>query len=329
MARGGLINKLEEWAQVNNIYLKKYVNSSGEITRTIRHNAAIRYLKLAEDLDFVTKSGEMYGITKYGQVLVNIPKITNNRFELDLFEICIFLRRILLKDLDGLTPVFGILNSGSGIQAEIQAEYKAKLLDVLKSKEKKCKDLSEKIPYREHIDKIQRWTNEKKYLENLVPPRLNWLLDLKLIDWGKYKSTLTYELNNAGSRMAKELFLLNETDDTNEEWFENGYYSAFYEAYKSDLPKMKSFKGYSANIRKKIIRSYITEAFPIFKWEKIPRMTLSVFFEYTCTKLLIKEGIVCGFNDLKEELERIAAFEKSIQFRWIPSKNDGFLVRMA
>lgn len=327
LARGSLVRKLENWAQENNTYLKRYANSSGEITKTVSHNAAIRYLNLAKNLDFITKSGERYGITKYGRAIVNLPKEKRNPFELNLFGICTFLRRILLKDSDALIPLFELLNLDANKQAEILREYKEKFLNRLKSKEKICKDLSEKIHFRGRIDKIERWTNEQKYLENLVPPRLNWLIDLKIVDWKKYKENLTYKLNSTGSRMFSGFLTSDGIIDINKEWCENGYYSVFYEAYREKLSKKgKKLKSFTDNERKKIVNSCITEAFSLFKSKWMPRLTVSTFLEYTCTKLLITNGIICHFRDLKTELKEISASGEKFVYRWIPSKDDGFLL---
>src|SRR5690606_4597102 len=149
--------------------------------------------------------------------------------------------------------------------------------------------------------------------ESIIEPRINWLLDLDLIDSIYHKQGFL-KLSSAGN------IFLNSVEGifNSEEFIENFYIETFSKTYSLN-PIMGS------NICKKIDK-YLNFAFLNFKTLSPNRITASQAFTYISWMLLLREGFVAEYNDIKNYI--FANDGKGYTIDWFPSENDGSLKKI-
>lgn len=321
-----VVKALERWAEENQSDLNSYIDSTGVIKSTIKATAAKRYLEFAAAIDLIGKISGLWRLSKYGKVLALVsPKARNNVFELGIEEISFFARRLLLSDADFLLAVLELVNEYSRCSlAEIQDNFQAKILNRLSMIERAARSSHLKQEATSKIQRIQRWTRPHTYPEHLVPPRLHWLLDLRLLDWKVYRRSNSFQLSHEGQVLLDAFPLNNEgLRYVDEDWCENGYFETFIEAYLPDYEVRKwdeTAPGYANHL--------LEESFSLFRTSAIPRITASQFLIYACIRLACQYRIPAGFRRLKNHLEEISGLEGSrYSFHWSVQDDDGYILR--
>ena len=320
-----VIEKLESWAAQHEEELEAYIESSGSITKTSKHYPAKRYLELMQGLHLVKITGRSCRITKLGEPLRFLKPTYDNPFDLSIEQECYLLRRLLVSDCDVLLPLFRLLLDYGDVPMIFRL-FKNTYIDQLEKRAEAIGDIIRASEFRKRIDSTKRWTKEKKYLEHVIYPRINWLIDLKLFDTEIFVGEKRLQLNEAGKMIFSDL------TNTYEEarlkyWLENHFYEIFAQAHRSrfaveetvrlsDLTKENGFKQ---------LEDMLKDSFEKFSSVGTPflHMSATTFLEYSCIKLLGK-GIVAGFDVLKDLLKSIPGY----RFKWEPVVNDGFITKV-
>jgi len=322
---GTVFEKLELWSTQNKEKLERYINSSGDIKKTIKHYPAKRYVELIRDLHLLKISETSCRITKLGKPLLFFETTPAKPFDLSIEQRWYLLRRLLISDFDYLLPHFRLLAEYNDAPA-IFRRFKNTYLTHLEEQARAIGDIIQSSEYRKRIDNLKRWTKEKKYLEHIIYPRINWLIDLKLIDWNILIEEKRYELNKAGSLIVSTLESIYKTGKL-KDWFETSFYTTLAQAYDSLFKRdqMTFLGNLSEKQRFRIIEDKLRDSFSLFASSGTPflHMSANTFLEYACIKLL-KEGIVAEIEICKEILKSIPGY----RFRWEPIVNDGFITRV-
>lgn len=320
-----LKRRLEDFSQENRHFLNEYHRRIGKIRGTItpKTKSAERYIKLAEDMGLLVRKGRISSLTKYGAVLEILSKKQGkNPFELDWKEASFFLKHLLEVDTIYFIPcIFNL--SKYGTLSDLSSSFKKDIISYLKNW---FKSTSNEY-LRERIVTIEKWTNEKRYVENLVPPRLYWCFDLRMVDL-KGNGRVTYDLTQVYKKLIGKLPIL-ESPIHIKEWSDENFYSTFFESYKSVYDqlskKIKLFKDLSFSQEKSSIIPRLEKAFSKGKKFPIPSKVLfSQFSEVTCTELL-EDGIVCEINEIKNFIHDLSQRWEKYYLYWDPEVNDGFI----
>jgi len=323
-----LERKLEDFSQENLHFLKEYHRRIGKIRGIItpETKSAERYIKLAEDIGLLVRKGTIFSLTKYGRVLEILSKKQGkNPFELDWKEASFFLKHLLEVDTIYFFPcIFNLSKYGN--LSDLSSSFKKDIISYLKNWFK----ITSNEYLRERIVTIENWTNEKRYVENLVPPRLYWCFDLRMINL-RGNGRVTYDLTQVYKTLIDKLPIL-ESPMHIEEWCDENFYSTFFESYKSVYnrlaKKSKLFKNLSFSKEKGIIVPRLEKAFEKGKKFPIPSKVLfSQFSEVTCTELL-EEGIVCETNEIKNFIHSLSQRGEKYYLYWDPEVNDGFIRKL-
>lgn len=322
-----VVRELERWAEDHQSDLDTHIDSTGIIRSTIKSTSAKRYLGFAAAIDLVGKVLGLWRLSKYGKVLALVaPKTRSNAFELGIEEICFFARRLLLSDADFLLPVFELVDEHQPCSlADIQDNFQHRILDRLRLIERATRSGQMKLEVKSRIQRIQRWTKPDVYVEHLVPPRLHWLLDLRLFDWDVYRESNCFQLSHEG-RVFLDAFPKHDERlrYIEQDWCDNSYFEAFIEAYMPDRER----RGWNETTRAHADR-LLEESFSLFPTSGIPRITASQFLLYTCIKLASQHRSACGFRTLKQYLEELSGAEGSqYRFRWSVRDDDGYIMRI-
>lgn len=318
-----LQRRLEAWAIEHQKDLEKYHSKSGAITKSPRHYPASRYIHLAENLGLVKISRNECALTKIGQPVPTLTKSEQNPFKLSVEQTCYLLKRILEHDFDYIFPLLRLLKNHNRTK-EIFSCFKVAVLEHLEMQRKKISDIVRASGFKKREELMMKWTRERKYLENIIYPRLDWLLDLYFLDHKKYKERI-YKLTDGGKSFVEKLeraqvdINLHDFD----KWLNEQYYETFGRCFIEG--NVILFKELKEEESKKYVCDLLEEAFGRFSPHGLPfqHISANTFLEFSCAKL-VGMKIVPTFNQLKNILKSLSTY----RFQWQPSMRDGFIMKI-
>lgn len=336
LAEEALLARLTSWGTNNKDLLEQYVDSTGGVIKpSIKGTAARRYLSVASGIELVGKIGREYKLTKFGivlSVLSSSRKTEESPFALTLKEICFFLNRLFIFDSDYLIPILQILREhGECTLSLLQDNFRDAVMKWLEIKANSIpvEEYSEKNELRRVEDRIKKWRKPKKYVEHIVPPRIHWLIDLRLIDWDHYKKTRKYVLSKEGERFISRIPRTPSQNHIyfNHEWIENNYFEEFIFAFSPNLT-ISRFSQLPSAQQHEIVEGYLERSFKIFITVGIKRVVALQLLYYTCVELSVTDRIACGFNNIKQILNNISGSPDSVYyFYWSKEQSDGYITK--
>jgi len=258
-----------------------------------------RYLETAIQLGLLLEfSGRLYN-TKRGEILSALSN-NDNPFRLSMSQSYLMLKALLERDYDYLrTTVLCSKRNG-------QDEYEGFLSMVKGLWQKKIDEASPRDS--ESYDKLKQairteWKNPVRYYhESIKAPRLEWLLDLNVIEfWNIPRNRVTFHGNT-------DMLL-----DGKEE-----HYSYAFASYMKPLLKgpITYWKEIPSSRQDEIVEGLLIESFNLFRVsDAISKISASQFLEY-CLSILSSSGVVCEIEDLDATLERVAK-SKADNYRYV------------
>ena len=154
---------------------------SGELTQ--KQSSVEHYLDTAIQLRLLAKQGSVLNLTGKGQFLIDIVRPHAEKPYPLSEEAKIFFQNLLLRaDYFGLAAVISCLLRGSRKLVEIQKEYKAELLRLLQGAVRSSSDSRLHRMAQDRMLAIRNWTKPESYAEHLVSAKVNWFIDLGIIN---------------------------------------------------------------------------------------------------------------------------------------------------
>lgn len=273
-------NFLIEWSKQNHSSFLEYKSPSGEIILPegrVSSNSLNSYYKALVQLDLIIEQGNFIIPTKTADVLNVLSTQYNelkkegvNSYELNLTEKCFFLSVLIEKDYDIIILVLKMVYEFPANRLDFYLDkFQYKYLERVERKllNSKLEDASILI---ESLQRISSWRQAKKYSEEYVPQRINWLIDLGFLDEDlledkKYKLT----------KKAKTFLLNLETNSISEREFNTFDKQWFYDSFSSSLADLY----YNGN--------------EVCKWENIDIEKKNMIID-ECLGLSIKQFSVLG-----------------------------------
>lgn len=204
-----LEKKIVSWSVDNHDQLEKYISSTGEIvfsTRKMHSQSFENYFQAAISLGLLIEQHGFIIPTRSGEVISKFNDSKNlavsaNSYQLSYIERIYFLYQILSTDFDAFVTVFKMLYEGNNKLQEFYKEsnYKKHYLKRLETKTSYISN-SHRNKLLESIRRVKGWRNAERYTEDIVPSRLNWMLDLGLVDQQKYLINKEFHLNPEGEK---------------------------------------------------------------------------------------------------------------------------------
>lgn len=270
-----LLTRMVRCSQEHKSDLDDYWVQTGEVTSTRRNSSGARYLHLATRLGLIVPVAGAYRVTRIGRVLIALIQhhtVNANPFFLTPTERLFYTRLLLERDADVLLTITDRLLEQSGISlAQLQRAFQADFLHRLKRKIKNTPDERLKRELLDRRIEVKAWTKPERYAEHLVPPRLNWLLDLDLLEAGKFKRH-RYELTTGGRRFLTTLLHPghNGFSDITDEWLE----SVFWEVAIGELLHIEPLTDWGEvdeTMLHAILTRLLKETFQAFGYSPIPK----------------------------------------------------------
>lgn len=228
----GLEHHTTSWAAEHSQEFATYLSPSGELRAATPENptqsfrfyyaALLRFELAYEQSGLVSNS-------RFGAVLKHLPKASalkaGNPFELTVSEKALFLFVIVDRDADYFIAVLEqILRKPGGALNDHLNTFQAVYLDRLQVRLSIDKDERTAGATRDALQRATEWRAPKRYSEDIVPTRLNWLLDLGLVLPERFGTRLpTYRLTPAGMQFCEQLSNSTSHIDVPDDWSRNGF----------------------------------------------------------------------------------------------------------
>jgi hypothetical protein len=325
---------IERDSSLINKDLSLHIDNKGLIQMSRTGNSAKPYIELLSGLSLITIVNNSYILTKQAKVYFVLNNLISkliipdekpqseipfqiksiSKFQLNIFDKAFFLRQILLNDTLYFWSILDILKiTNCEISSkEIKSFFSNYVIDELGRFSRPSLEIK-KI-----INRIKNWKKEEVYLEHLIEPRLNWMLDLDIISLSKInKNKSVYRLTENGMKLHSVLTFFYERTKQKiaiaEDIIEYNFFKLFTYAYNLD-------KG-EAEFNELVIKEYLDEAFIYFKTDAPKRVAASSAINYICFKYFMKLDKIIEYKQLKDFL----LSKKSDQFGidWFSSEDDG------
>lgn len=299
-----LLSRIARWSHENQENLSRYWTQTGYVNSNRRNSAGARYLELARNLGLITPISGEYRLTRVGLALNALKKEHQDTpFVLTNAERLFYMYLLLEKDADVLLTILDRIRSQPDIRlSSLQKTYQQDFIERLNLKGRLVQD--ERLK-KELLDRRMRielnWKKKARYVEHIVPPRLNWLLDLGLLDTKVFQHH-QYHLTDCGVNFIRELPRYeNNFYDIDDEWLSSNFWSIT----PSNLLKIQNlrpWKNLYEEERSKICKNLLREAISVFQYSSVPKISLTQVLFYMTIKMITKNSILVSFSDLKKWL---------------------------
>lgn len=334
MPQGTLLSRICEWAVDNQVFLEKHCETLPVARKkptkdpgSIRNDeGARRYITVASELDLLVKVARQWQNSKIGNVLRVLPA-EENPFNLSLPQVFVLLKIILKKDYDYLKTIFDMSKLTSKLEAEVdewkffQNRVKERFLDKTRntSGSKSVADLQNSMR------QLLSWTKnpEKFYRESIKAPRLEWLMDLGLLEsWDQKHEKYTFREN--GHKLFEPTFL-------SEHWLNNTYPNQFYTTFNFLFARTPDrWEEISIRHKEELLKGFLDECLTLFELSNaVPKISANQFFEYCTAMLLCRHLVICDYQSLEKDLGKYVTSSNS-RYRFVKmiSGDDlGYIVR--
>ncbi|HLP48187.1 MAG TPA: hypothetical protein VK186_26450 [Candidatus Deferrimicrobium sp.] len=302
--------KILNWSNTNREGFQKLISPTGEISKKsskIKSQSFQNYLVAIRKLNLIEENSIYIQTTRIGQVLYTLMKKfpgnsdpPTTAYQLSSLEKAFFLYNILLNDADIFITVLRMLyeEPGKPLNNYLKS-YQKYFISRLKQKLNVLRppDSDKAL---EALERVMGWRSPERYCEDIVPPRLHWMIDLCLL-------SDKYELNPQGKAIY-EHFPIIEKDirDIGAEWIENSLADLLSCFFIEREIKMWSALG-SAQ-KDEVITESLFYALKYFSVFNIPRLSVPQTFLFTTLFLLYQKNIKIEFSDISNWI----GFEKII-----------------
>lgn len=299
-----LLARLVRWSQEHKSHLDEYWSQTGEITCTRRNSAGAYYLDWASALGIIASISGEYRLTRLGLTLWALKTIEqDNPFVLTDAERLFYTYLLLEKDADILLTILTRLQEQPGIGlAGLQKTYQQDLINRLAHKGQIVEDERLKEQLRDRRLAIETaWKKPARYAEHIVPPRLNWLLDLGFLETATFQRH-QYYLTEAGSRFLGNLPRYNDAFcDISASWLSADFWPLA-ATHLLNIQPGQLWNELNEEERFTVGISRLKEAFDTFHRSIIPKVSLTQVLLYMAVKLILENHVLVSLTELTQWL---------------------------
>lgn len=321
--------KFENYCLQYQVQLMDNQFKKGLISETRSGISAKPYIDIANDLDFLNKINNVFYTGKPFKVYQTIQtefSNTGNIFQLNNFDKIYFLECILRNDYFYFSNLLEILF----------IEEKITYSDLVKKNQNqliKCLGEYKKLNTFENrkalmnIDaillRIKKWEKADVYLEHILMPRLNWMLDLDIVSGTNNE----YIITDVGSKLFQHLCIWNDINMnkiiSSDAFLDRFMLHMYDDCYNNeDITNPKKI-----DVVLDKMYQYIENSFEIFKTLAPNRVTASQAANYTKYKLYLNDKIKVGYQFILGKLSEkgqdkfIFKYQEQYQDGYIQKKN--------
>lgn len=322
---------LLDWAEENATFFRHYSMSlpvtrlrrwllAGEIT-TI--GAAGRYIKTCEELGLIVRM-KGFKISKIGKA-ISALSIDGNPFELPIGQLFVVLKWLLEKDYDALSTLVKILLNREEDQVEFFQEEIERRLDEKVERATRMNRFYLVDKLKRRIELLRSWRSPHRYYhENIKAPRLEWMLDLKLLKyWNQRVDAFDLQDN------VRKFF---PSDNIGNRWLQDEFPYLFANFYSDSFKKrMVYWSNLPQNERLELLSSLMSRSMEIFETgPELRKISANQFFEYSLAFLIQNRSIVVPLSRLEKDLIDFIESGK-LEYRYVQTvsvADRGYIARL-
>ena len=324
-----LYSRLEKWSLKHKQNFDAYPNPRGFINSTRGQTGPKRYTNFAVSLGLVGRIAGACRVTRFGKTL--LPFLCEgpdrNPFELIYTEQCAYLYWLLLKDGDQLLTVIRILaemspESLSDLQNFFPEFYRQQLQSHMLTAEKHiARDILAVRNRVEHWGKVP-----KRRLENIVPPRVHWLIDLGLVSTEDSKGK-SPRLTTMGIQFYKNLPKIREGIPAvhRNAWLRNSFFGVVGQIF-TDEPA-RTWSKIKPEEKKELLNKLAFGALETLRSTPIPKISLYPALIYMVLLLTVDNGIAANLEEIRADLDMFSK-DSDTQYavRFSHRENESYLI---
>jgi hypothetical protein len=170
------------------------------------------------------------------------------------------------------------------------------------------------------------WKNPKRYAENIVPPRINWLLDLGLVKISNNR------LKSAGlTQIGHQLMAaLPKFEGSGLSYVEKGWIRANFFGVAGPVimgQAGKPWRNLSQNEKNSLLRDLVSQGFNALRSSPTPKVSLLPILLFVAISLAANHQIWINLNELREEMEHSSKEPNSLfEVRFSNRENESYLI---
>lgn len=327
--RPQLLEKIANWNKANLQDLKSYWVTTGEVTSTRQNSAGSRYIDLAMGLGVIAHISGVYRCTRLGRVLITLldqtEENTENAFQLTIASRMFFTYLLLQKDADLLLLLTDSIESHTKLSlAPMQRQFKELFLERLNLKIELSSDEKTRRILIDRRREVDAWKKPERYAEHLIPPRLNWLLDLLWLDPEGFAQH-TYSFTQHGSAFVRSFPLLDKKiRDIDTSWLENDFWLSLPKLVENSNARLWTELPLSEKVT--LAANLLRIAFKSFRLTGVPRISRMPTLLYICLSLS-NIGITVTPKQFSDWLAQNQKLENArYEVRTSPRENESYIV---
>lgn len=318
--------KFENYCLKYKSLLEENQFDKGLINGTKSGISAKPYIDAANDLGFLNKINNIYysgKLFKVYQALQCELSKSNNIFKLNNFDKIFFLESILKNDLFYFSSLLELLYiEGKTNYSFLTQVFQSHIIKRLENFKQLSNTFGDRLVLN-HLDtilnRIKKWGKAEVYLEHIIMPRLNWMLDLEIVTETKKE----YKITEIGQKLFKHLCIWNDINadqiisaDAFLDRFMVHLYDDCYNNSKLTNPKDEKL------ILEKMYK-HIENSFDLFKTLAPNRVTASQAVNYTKYKLYFNDNIKVGYQYILNKLSEKG--QDKFIFKYQEQYQDGYI----
>lgn len=317
--------KFENYSLKYNTFLEENEFKKGLISETKSGISAKPYIDIAEDLGLLNKINNIYypgkSLKVYQKLQCQYSNL-NNIFELSNFDKLFYLECILKTDYFYFKCLLEILFIEENITySDIVKTFQNQLLYRLENY-KRANSYGERKLLNNidtTLNRIKNWKKPEVYLEHIIMPRLNWMLDFGILKGTKNK----FEITNIGFRLFQHLSIWNDIN-TDEIISPDAFLDRFMVHLFDDCyNESQVLNPQNIELILEKVFTHIEDSFDFFKTLAPNRVTASQAANYTKYKLYFEDGIKVGYQYILGELSKKE--QDKFIFKYQDQYQDGYI----
>ena len=332
LSEGLLLKKLLQWSQEQRSNLRDYWVQTGEVTSTRRNSAGARYLRLATRGGLIAQIAGTYRATRLGLVLFALTKhygIRSNPFFLSPTEKIFYTYWILTSDADIFLAVLERIERQPGISlAELQQMFQKDFLARLEQKSFLSQDDLLRRQLFERRDRVaNEWRKPHRYAEHLVPPRVNWMLDLGFLEPDNFRHH-RYVLTAVGRAFALALPQPESAKfyDVTDQWLASGFWNMAAQTL-SGIEPLTDWEHLDEKKQQAMMSTLLDETFETFRDMFVPKASLTQTLLYLSIRIVLDHRVIASPTSLAQWLSSPRTLNKRrYEVRLSPRENESYLL---
>lgn len=302
----------------------------GLISETKSGISAKPYIDIANELDFLNKINNIFYAGKsfkVYQVLQNEFIHSDNIFSLTEFDKLYFLEHILKNDFFYFVNLLELIFIEEKISySQIIKKYQIQLINCLEDYKRLNSFENRKVINNLDtiLSRIKKWERPDVYLEHLIMPRLNWMLDFGII---VEKEANEYLITEIGIKLFKHFSIWNDINEgkviSPDAFLDRFMIHVYDDCYNNN----EVANPVDINLILEKMYKHIEDSFSLFRTLAPNRVTASQAANYSKYKLYFDDKIKVGYQFIlgrlseKEQSKFIFKYQEQYQDGYIQIKN--------